>query len=186
MTKESFLSEIKGKFGICLKSIFFLLLGVSSNFIGDTFGCQLQKTLSENLMSKQVLIFLTIYFGLDLSSATKLDPKNGVLLSAFIYIFYLVFTHMDHRVTIVSFCLLASIYFFDKYIDFYKKTLTEKKLKTIRYIKNQFIILLITTVVIGFLLQLNLRYKEFNQLNIKGGFFFWFFMNNTDCSKLIN
>ena len=184
MIKKS-ISEIKARFGICLKSIFFLLLGVSSNFIGDTFGCQLQKILNENLICKQILIFLTIYFGLDLSSDSSLDPKNGIMLSAFVYTFYLVFTHMDHRITLVSFCLLASIYFFDKNIKFYKDKISKKKLEKNSYIRDQLIKILLITIVIGFLMQINLRYNDYYKLNVKDGFLYWYLMNNKNCSNLV-
>ena len=43
-----------------IKGIFLLILAVAGNFVAETLGCKTQKLLSNNMLSKHIIIILTI------------------------------------------------------------------------------------------------------------------------------
>ena len=51
-----------------MKGIFLLILAVAGNFVAETLGCKTQKLLSENMLAKQVVILLILYFAIDFTS----------------------------------------------------------------------------------------------------------------------
>ena len=166
-------------------SLHFLVLAISSNYLGNTFGCQLQKILNESLLSQQIMIFITIYFGLDFSGDSNLNPINSLTTALYIHIFYLIFTHIDYRLTAISFGLLTAIYYINKSIKYYYDPKKPDKTKKLINIKKNMLIALFSIVIIGFIIQFNTRYNEYSLLsNTKENFLSWFFIDNKNCEGL--
>ena len=134
------------------KGLFFLILGVSSNFIGETLGCQVQQLLSENVWAKQILTFMTINFGLDLTIGDEtLSLRQNLFITILIYLFYLMFANMNFKFSIAGFVLMTIIYQSNKYIKHHKLKKTKpEKIKKIEKIRKNLIIGLILLVLVGF------------------------------------
>ena len=47
---------------------FLLFLAVSGNFIAETLGCETQFLFSNNLIVKQIIVFLILFFTINLTS----------------------------------------------------------------------------------------------------------------------
>ena len=118
---------------VFFNSLFFLFLGVSSNYIGDTFSINLQKLFNDSLVFKQIIVILTIYFGLDLSSDKSLNPFNSITASIYIYSFFTVISHIDYRISVTIMSLLSMLYFENNYTRYQidNNIMTQKKFDTI-------------------------------------------------------
>lgn len=134
------------------KGLFFLILGVSSNFIGETLGCQVQQLLSENVWAKQLLTFMTINFGLDLTiDQEDLSLRQNLFITVIIYLFYLMFANMNFKFSAIGFILMTIIYQSNKYITRHKLIKgDEEKVKNLEKLRSRLIIGLIVCVVAGF------------------------------------
>ena len=142
--------------GNVTKGLFFLMLGVSSNFIGETLGCQVQQLLSENVWAKQLLTFMTINFGLDLTVGQEdLTLRQNLSITVIVYLFYLMFANMNFKFSAVGFVLMTIIYQSNKYISHHKlKKGDENKVKKVEKFRSNLIIGLVVCVVVGFVCYL--------------------------------
>lgn len=143
------------------KGLFFLILGLSSNFLGDTFGCDLVKVLETNQYVKQFLVFTTIFLGLDLSSGNKVSPMNKLMNSLVIYVIYLLTVHMDSRLSLFVFGLLAIVYYITLHIDFYKSKIDKKKIINFKNIRRNLVYVVCFTIIIGFPNYISKRFEKF-------------------------
>ena len=147
--KEPSLGGIK--IHILLNSLFFLFLGISSNFIGDTFGLNLQKLFKNSLICKQIIILVTIYFGLDLSSESTLNPFNSVKASLIIYLFFTIISNLDYRISVAILSLLTLIYFENNYTNYQikKNRMTQKKFDHLIQIRRKILYVIFILFIIG-------------------------------------
>ena len=116
---------------IYLNSLFFLFLGVSSNYIGDTFGPNLKKLFTDSIFFKQIIILITIYFGLDISSDKRLNPISSIKATLLIYFIFTLIANLDYRISISILFLITLIYFESNYREYevkYNKKMTQKNL----------------------------------------------------------
>ena len=146
------------------KGLFFLILGVSSNFIGETLGCQVQQLLTENLWAKQLLTFMTINFGLDLTIGEEtLSLRQNLFITIVIYLFYLMFANMNFKFSIVGFVLMTIIYQANKYIKHHKiKKEDLEKVKNVEKLRNNLVIGLTVIVVVGFVYYYLWQRREYS------------------------
>ena len=139
------------KLHIYLNSLFFLFLGVSSNFIGDTFSGNLQKLFNDSLICKQVIILITIYFGLDLSLEEHLNPFNSIKATMLIYFIFTLIANLDYRVSVSIMSLLTLIYFGNNYQEYEinKERMTQEKFRFLVKIRRTIISLIFILFIIG-------------------------------------
>lgn len=157
--KESRVAGIKSN--IYLNSLFFLFLGVSSNYIGDTLGSNLQKLFRDSLFFKQIIILITIYFGLDLSSDKRLNPFSSIKATLLVYFIFTLIANLDYRISVSILFLLTLIYFENNYREYevkFNKKMNQKKFDYLVSIRRNIIILIIALVIIGGFLFLK-KYK---------------------------
>ena len=142
-----------------LKSLFLLIVAVSGNFVAETLGCKTQKLLTENMVAKQSVILLILYF--TLSFFSSISPVKNMYNTLFIWIMYLLFTKMNIEFTMLAFLLLSTNYIIYTYVDFYKKNNKNpdmvKKLQYTFSLLNKF---LIVFIIIGFLLYFKKQYSD--------------------------
>lgn len=151
-----------------VKSFFILVLAVSGNFVGETLSCQ-TRTFLQKMYAKDILIFILLYFGLDLMHDDSNNPPHPIvrLKEAFlIWIFYTMFSRMTIIPTILAFTLLCVYYILLDLITYYEKKENPheetyiNKLKTIKtYIMNTAFLV----VVIGFLLYFLKEKKDYGK-----------------------
>lgn len=148
--KEPRVAGIKSH--IYLNSLFFLFLGVSSNYIGDTLGPNLQKLFTDSLFFKQIIILITIYFGLDLSSDKRLNPFSSIKATILIYFIFTLIANFDYRISVSILFLLTLIYFESNYREYevkYNEKMTQKKFDYLVGIRSNIIKMVIALVIIG-------------------------------------
>lgn len=144
-----------------LKSLFLLVIGVSGNFVAETLGCKTQKLLSENMLAKQSVILLILYFTLTFFSSSDVNPSENIFFAIFVWTMYLLFTKMNIEFTIVTFLLLALNYILYTYVDYYKTNNKDNELvNKLEYTYNIINKFLIVFVIVGFLLYFKKQYSE--------------------------
>ena len=77
---------------IIMLGLFLLVLAVSGNFLSETLSCQSQKLLTDNMIAKQMIIVLVIYFAIILTSARGLHPGKALAYAVAIWAGYIMFT----------------------------------------------------------------------------------------------
>ena len=107
---------------------FLIIVIISGNFLSETLGCQFQKLL-DNMIFKNVLIYFTIYFTIELSSDDSI-PENPLITSLkalTVWIIFKFFTRMNLIPTICVILLGITIFIISQYRKFlkYKKEHSE-------------------------------------------------------------
>lgn len=159
------------------KSMFWLWLAVSGNFISETLGCKTQSLLNKNMYAKQIVTFAILYFVTGFIDTTEKDPIEHMKISAIIWVIFLAFTKMHVIPTIIAFVLICISYVLNDYSSYYK-TLGELE-KSQKY-KNMSELILkfnIALISVSFIIYLVAKYREY-----KGNFnILTFILGNPIC-----
>jgi len=146
-----------------VKGLFLLFLIVSGNFIGNTLSCQIQELFTYSMAVKEMLVFLLIFFTLNVVDREKTSPINHLKVSVKIWIFYILLTKMELKFSILVFTLLGSIYVINQHIE-YKKSLDDiTKEEEENYLKIMKIIekIIIGLAIIGIVTYLMKKKREY-------------------------
>ena len=165
-----------------IKGIFLLLMSLSGNFVAETLGCKTQKLLSENMMAKHFVIILMLYFAVNFTSDNPGTPLETFKLSLIIYVLFILFTKMSLEFTILIFILLAIVYVFGSYIDYYKKNDKDTQLiNRLEYVRRIIYIVMTVLIIIGFgLYFMKQRKDHFNNWSTTK-----FIFGSRKCNSLI-
>jgi len=149
-----------------IKGIFLLILAISGNFLSETMGCQVQKLLTTNMIAKNIIILMVIYFALGFASdQTNPHPLHIMKQTLFIWVFFLIFNKMDMYFTIVVTFLLFSILLCKDYISYYhgknEKEYNEK-IAFLEDLSNKIIILTSLITIVGFLLYFRKQRSDYS------------------------
>tara|TARA_B110000285_G_scaffold175618_1_gene197030 strand:+ start:2295 stop:2897 length:603 start_codon:yes stop_codon:yes gene_type:complete len=149
-----------------ITGIFLLILAVSGNFIAETLGCKTQKLLSENMLAKNIIIILIIYFALGITDdENNTRPDQTMIIALQIWIFFLIFNKMSLSFTVMSFILIASLLVAKNYTDYYTK-LDEKKhqekIITLQKTSTNIFMLNLVVVAVGFILYFRKQYSDYS------------------------
>lgn len=105
-------------------AFFLFTLGIFSNFVGETVGCQIQKAFSHTVFHKYIIIFAMIYFTTTFTNKKTESPFTHFKTSLIFFIFYILINRMNYQFSIVSLCLLGILYVIQQQIN-YEKSLIE-------------------------------------------------------------
>ncbi|MAR51348.1 MAG: hypothetical protein CML42_09510 [Rhodobacteraceae bacterium] len=146
-----------------VKGLFLLFLIVSGNFIGNTLGCQIQHLFTYSMKVKEILIFLLIYFTLNIVDNKSLSPFEHMKISFKIWILYMLLTRMNVTFSIMVFSLLAIIYVLQQQVDFKKEHDDLTKEEEEKYNKIMSILekLAMSLSVVGFVSYLIAKKHEY-------------------------
>lgn len=166
--------------------IFLLILLVCSNFLESTLSCQFRKLLLNNMIAKNIIIFLTLFFTLNYTSI-KRHPIDNLKIALIIFLFFILFNKTDIYFTLINFILLIVIIFINQLIK-YEKYILEKenieiistKIENMIKIRNYFIYLLLFLIIIGFLLYFKKQYNDHK----KNFNFLTFLLGKVNCDNL--
>ena len=114
--KNKLLEESMG----IIDGLFLLFLAISGNFLAETLGCQTQELFTNSIIAKQIMTFFIIYFTIDFSDANIEEPSVKLTKAGFVYLFFLLFTKMDLKPTVLVFILLFGIYITSSYKKYYE------------------------------------------------------------------
>ena len=150
------------------KGLFLLILAVSGNFVAETLSCQAQKNLSQNMLIKQIVIIMIIYFAINFTG-NRQHPLNTVIKSLVIWLFFLLFTKMNIGPTCLVIFLLFSLYVLNNFINYYEtetKTEEETNNKLLPILKKLQVLLFISiviTIIVGFVWYMAEKRIEYKQ-----------------------
>ena len=117
---------LKQSLGI-IDGLFLLFLAISGNFLAETLGCQTQELLTSSIITKQLMTFFIIFFTIDYSDEAIENPSIKLFKTALVWVFFLLFTKMDLKPTMVVFLILITIYISNSYKKYYEALFKEKK-----------------------------------------------------------
>ncbi len=172
-----------------LKSILLLILAITSNFLGNTLGCQLQYVMVNNMYVKHLFVILIIYISINVSSPDE-HPMMLIGKSVFLWACYVIFTRQDINFVGISGTLFLLAYVCDTFVNYYKNkvNIVENKEKQqieglankLTALRNVLFATAILTVLCGFGLYFAYQYREYGpQFN-----FLLFIFGKPVCSKL--
>lgn len=148
-----------------LKGVFLLVLAIAGNFVAETLGCKTQKLLSENMFAKHFISIFILYFAIGfVNNDQPQHPFVIMILSAIIYIFFILFTKMDIIFTLIVFLLLGTAYINSTFINYYNKLETTDNIELIEKLEKiqKFLYILITILIlIGFSLYFRKQYNDY-------------------------
>ena len=175
-----------------ITGIFLLILAVSGNFVAETLGCKTQKLLSKNMIAKNIIIILVIYFSISFTSKDKRNsPLNILMKSLLIWVIFIIFTKMNIVFTFIAFSLLIILLFLKDYIKYYnyylnieknenKKIEIKNKINILHLILKILIIIFLIIILIGFSLYFLKQYKDHS----KNFSYITFLLGKPECNSL--
>lgn len=162
--------------------IFLLILAVSGNFVAETISCQSQKLLYNNMLAKNVIILMVIYFSLGFASSESIvNPLKLAGNSVLIWLFFLIFNKMDIQYTIISIVGMFVILVMKDFVDYYVAIKENENMVPILINGMDYIFASVClTVIVGFLLYFKRQYREYS----KSFSFMTFIFGKTICKSL--
>ena len=143
-----------------ITGVFLLVLAISGGFVAETLSCKVQKLLSENMIVKNVVIILILFFVLGLTGDNETPPHSVFIDSLIIWVFILIFNKMNVLFTLISFILMAILLVVKNYYDYYKKNNIEIKTYFLHNIFSTILYANIVVILIGFAIYFRKQYKE--------------------------
>ena len=110
--------NMKITYGNVLPGFLLLLLAVSGNFLGNTFGCQIYDTLTNSILYKNILVFLLMYFTIYFAERYPEHPGISVAKALILYCFYLIFVKQLPQTLILGLFLLVAAFVCEQYKDY--------------------------------------------------------------------
>lgn len=165
-----------------IAGVFLLFLAISGNFLVETLGCHTQQLLTNSVMAKQVMIFFIIFFTIDFSNLVVEKPTIKFAKTIAVYIFYLLFTRMNKKPTMVVFVLLIITYVLNSYKRYYSFRYEEITNSSIELHKEKkyhqqmadyllrgeaiLLIIIMLTILVGFYYYYNEKTSNNKNLNL--------------------
>jgi hypothetical protein len=176
-----------------IRAVLLIFLAVSANFVGNTLNCSIQKLLINNAIVRHLFVMLIIYFTIDFTSKSSMNPINILRNTFIIYALFLVLTKQTIEMFVVNVLIIFVIYVFSiskQYIQQTKENGENKNgennetlewnEETIDNVNYYLQYLLLMTLTIGFGLYFNKEYTDHKKnFNL---FLFLFGLNK--CSSL--
>jgi hypothetical protein len=165
-----------------IAGVFLLFLAISGNFLVETLNCHTQQLLTNSVVAKQVMIFFIIFFTIDFSNLVVEKPSVKLVKTVMVYIFYLLFTKMNKKPTLIVFILLIITYIVNSYKRYYRfryEEITNSSIELHKekkhhqqyadYLLRLEAILLFTimvTILVGFYYYYNQKLKQDKKLKL--------------------
>jgi hypothetical protein len=163
-----------------IKGFLLLFLTFTANFLGTSLNCHIQKLL-QNIYIKYFVIYFFIYFCINITSNRKEYPLNLWVNTTIIFILYVLLMRQIFVFFIINITIILLIYISSQYRNYYEKTeYNEDKIKHYEKIIEHLKIILIITILIGFLLYfVKQKNEKGNKFNLKT-----FIFGNEICDNL--
>ena len=113
----------KNKLPLALAALYFL---ISSNFLGELFTCSLRKELSNNMITKHVLVFITLYISVIMTSNIE-QFSSKILATLLVYIWFLITTKCSAGFVLTILIIICLCYCINEYITSISSKDPEKK-----------------------------------------------------------
>jgi len=167
-----------------INGMFFLILIISSNFVGDILNCKFQRTVINNIYVKHLVAFLILYF-LNSNLFTEKDhPIDRLKNCLILYVIFIVIMRLNLVFTIVTMCLLFTIHLTHQHYLYYRNNPEKVKdynmvIKLHLFVRMLSLLTLIIAVI-GLVINYYERKKEYGtNFKIKN-----FILGNVKCDNL--
>tara|TARA_B100000123_G_scaffold272350_1_gene254731 strand:- start:5630 stop:6142 length:513 start_codon:yes stop_codon:yes gene_type:complete len=117
-------------FFISLKGVFLSLLIFSASFLAPYVGCNFQEKLKTGKLFRYFLLFLVIYFSVNLvdpSSKKRENPIFSVIKSIFVLIIFMLLNMLSKTVLYLILTLFALLILTNNYYYYYHDIVVDKK-----------------------------------------------------------
>ena len=150
-----------------INGMFFLLLIISSGFVGDILNCKYQRAIVNNIYMKHLVAFLTLYF-LNSNLFTDEDhPFNKLLNCMILYIIFVIIMRLNLTFTGIVLFLIFIIHLLHQYYIFYRenpdKTKNYKLVIKLHYFIRLISIITLIIAIIGLIINIKQRKKEYGK-----------------------
>ena len=182
--EESEFEEVQSEFINASISVFVLLLIISGNFLGELMPCRVREELSSNMVLKHFLGYLTLVF-FAIVTVFKSSSMNILLLSALVYIYFIVLSKTNWRFWIVIVFLLGICYIIHVMgltinkddIKEDNKTLSTVMDNILPTVQLSFVLLALFLTLIGSIIYMGNKKKEYG----KDFSYMYFFLGKPEC-----
>jgi hypothetical protein len=127
-----------------------LMLVVGGNFVGETLSCNLQRTLSENMYMKQILILLSIHYAISSSQAAEKLPSDTYKPTLLLFLLYLCFTKMHLKITLAIAALVAITTEMDRYKRYHEESGGAKRAVELEVLESRLVVVIGAMTAFGF------------------------------------
>lgn len=135
---------------VTIRGVFLALILFCASFLSPYIGCNYQSELRTRLEMRYLLLFLVIYFSINLVDGSDTNTENplfSVLKSAFVFVIFLLLNAIDSSSIIITLVLFTFLIFTSKYYNYFKN-LTHEPDETILTILNIIQIILAFSIIV--------------------------------------
>ena len=106
---------------IDINTLFVFFLLVLSNFVGTTLACDLQKLLTNNVLTKHVLAMMLLFFSVQLASNAEEPPAPHTMFFTTIalYAIFVMISRSDFHINVVIMLVIATYAILETYKKHY-------------------------------------------------------------------
>lgn len=148
------------------KNLFILYLLISGNYLGELFGCKAQYFFQKNMFFKHIIGLITLVFFVIFAEDPENmsnNPTSSILKSILLYFWFVITTRTNYKYLFTIVLVLLAIVIIEKYKKYYEIKDEEKKVENLKQINVYLSYLSIILTVVGFLVYLNEKYKEYGK-----------------------
>ena len=116
-------------FLVTLRGVFLALILFCASFLAPYIGCNYQKILKSHQSVRYLLLFLVIYFSINLVDPdieTNENPIYSIIKSVFVFIIFLVLNTIDVTGIVMMLVLFTLLIITSKYHSYFKGALQSK------------------------------------------------------------
>ncbi len=172
MEKEKQNNPNLDKLLVIHKGLLLFLLIISGNYIGNLFSCRIQNAFTNNIYSKHIIGFISLYFFIILvdPNLERINPLKTLILTIPIYVYFLILSKAEAPVFLVIIFLLIFLVMINSYHNYLNIKKAEKNSLSKReefYSQNiisvkKFIIgTIFVLTLLGFLVYLGMKKVEY-------------------------
>lgn len=140
-------------------SILVLYMLICGGYIANLFGCRVQYLLSNNMVLKHLLGFMTMYFFVVVTRQETVKPNTHAFLAALFYIIFVITTRMDYKWWFAFIIGLFVIYILEAYKT--NDKIEEEKKKQIEYYQKYLIYIVAVIILLGFIIYYGKKKAEY-------------------------
>jgi len=174
----------------CTKGLLLIFLAILCNFLADTMNCSIQYTLYKYPFVKWFIMLCLIYFTINFTSSSNINPTWLFIYSIIILFIFILFMKQNPITFYISIVLLITIFSIHQYSIYYQKLTEEEENnhdydRIIQRLENTVVVLevcLILLLVIGNMLYLRKQRKEYK----KKFKWFSFYFGTNPCKSIKN
>lgn len=155
---------------------------ITGNYLSELISCNIQELLHKSMLFKHFILFIMIYFTVELSDKHDInDPKKHIINTIIIYIFLILFSKGNSIINILAFTLIIFHYIANNFYVYYENKADEYNMNVWTNIKDTTFYILVSIMVLGFFSYL---YKQITDK--KQNFSLYkFIFGTTKCSRFI-